>query len=251
MKQEKEHGAIVVEAIISLSTFIFVFFTIYSIINICYIQAKMNTALNTAAKEVSQYSYLYFKLGAGKAEQELHGKAEGFGETVDGITDGVGTFLGALQTGSDSVGNGDLSGLFDAIETGKTSAESLYDQFGDIMDDPKTFIFGMASMGAEQGLTEIKGVLAGLMAKSFMKKNLVAFDGDTPDAFLKRYDVVGGMDGLSFDGSELMTAGGAKIRLVLSYEVRMIRLLDIDVTFNLRQFAITDAWGCEAQKITD
>ena len=54
MRKENENGAIVVEATISLSVFIFVIFTILSIVNICYIQAKMSTALDTAAREISQ-----------------------------------------------------------------------------------------------------------------------------------------------------------------------------------------------------
>jgi hypothetical protein len=37
-------------------------FIILSIITICYAQAKIGTALNAAAKEISQYTYLYYAL---------------------------------------------------------------------------------------------------------------------------------------------------------------------------------------------
>lgn len=57
---KKQKGAIVVEATIALSAFMFAIFTILSIVNICFIQARLGVALNTAAKEISQYSYLYY-----------------------------------------------------------------------------------------------------------------------------------------------------------------------------------------------
>ena len=54
MKQKKERGAIVVEATISLTAFIFAIFTILMIVDVCYTQAKISTALNSATKEISQ-----------------------------------------------------------------------------------------------------------------------------------------------------------------------------------------------------
>ena len=57
-KQKRERGAIIVEATISLTMFIFAMFTLYSLVNICYVQSKMSVAVNVAAKEMSQYAYL-------------------------------------------------------------------------------------------------------------------------------------------------------------------------------------------------
>ena len=59
-KVKNEHGAIVVEATIAFSAFIFLIFIVYSIVDICYIQAKMGIALNESAIDMSQYSYLYY-----------------------------------------------------------------------------------------------------------------------------------------------------------------------------------------------
>lgn len=61
MKRKREKGAIVIEATISLTVFIFAILTILSLVDIAYVQAKMSVALNSAAKEISQYSYLYYK----------------------------------------------------------------------------------------------------------------------------------------------------------------------------------------------
>lgn len=64
-KLKSESGSVTVEATISLSAFMFAIVTILTIINICIVQARVSYAINTTAKEISQYSYLY---GAVKKE---------------------------------------------------------------------------------------------------------------------------------------------------------------------------------------
>lgn len=58
-KLKSESGSVTVEATISLSAFMFAIVTILTIINICIVQARVSYAINTTAKEISQYSYLY------------------------------------------------------------------------------------------------------------------------------------------------------------------------------------------------
>ena len=115
MRKENENGAIVVEATISLSVFIFVIFTILSIVNICYIQAKMSTALDTAAREISQYSYLYFKGEFDKKVGSMMAAGADAGAKVDTIAKGVGDFIDAFK-------KGDMS---NTINQGKESYDSI------------------------------------------------------------------------------------------------------------------------------
>lgn len=72
---KNERGAIVVEATISFTTFIFLLYIIYSIVDICYIQAKVGIALNSAAMDISQYSYLYYKFGLDSVDDAVSGAA--------------------------------------------------------------------------------------------------------------------------------------------------------------------------------
>ncbi len=46
MDWKSEDGAIIVEATISLSTFMFFIVTLLTIVNICYVQSKMGIAIN-------------------------------------------------------------------------------------------------------------------------------------------------------------------------------------------------------------
>ena len=57
---KNENGAIVVEASIAVPVYIFIIFTILSIINICYAQTKVQVALNSAARQYSEISYVMY-----------------------------------------------------------------------------------------------------------------------------------------------------------------------------------------------
>lgn len=71
-----EQGAIVVEATISLTAFMFLIVTILTVINICYAQAKIGVAVNTTAKKISEYSYLYNLTGLREKQGDLYSEGE-------------------------------------------------------------------------------------------------------------------------------------------------------------------------------
>ncbi|HIZ55574.1 MAG TPA: hypothetical protein H9671_05130, partial [Firmicutes bacterium] len=114
-KREKERGAIVVEATISLSMFIFMIYTLLSVVSICFIQAKMSTSLDSAAKEISQYTYLLYETGIMDYQDELTGKGAENGKSV---ADGLSSLVGALSDGTEHIQSGDFSGLASDIESG-------------------------------------------------------------------------------------------------------------------------------------
>lgn len=245
MRKDSESGAIVVEATISLTAFVFAIFTILSVVNICYIQARISSALDSAAKEIAQYSYLYFKMGLDKKEAELNKGTEEARETTEDTVDQTVLFMNALSDANNSASTLDFDGLKESINVGSKSVETLYHDYADkLADHPKEFIMGFAKLAGVELKEELKVYLAQVMAKGFMAKNLKAFKDDNPDAFLKRYRVVDGLNGLDFDYSALMAYGKSnKIQLVCTYDVQVIKLLNIDFKFKFRQIAKTNAWG--------
>lgn len=245
MREDNEKGAIVVEATLSLTTFVFTIFTILSLVNIYYIQSRISIALNSAAKEISQYSYLYYLFGLDGVEADFNEGTEEYKETAESTIDGVVTLVDSFSDAKDSVSTLDFEGLTDAIDSGTDTVDSLVTMYADqIADDPKAFILGMGKMALNELSQEGKKVLAQVMAKAFMKKNLVAHKGDSADAFLKRYRVDEGLAGLNFDYTTLMAYGKSnQIQLCVTYKVRVIKLLNIDFTFKFRQVAKTCAWG--------
>lgn len=245
MRESRERGAVIVEATISLTVFIFLMFTLLSIVNIYYIQAKIGIALNGAAKEVSQYSYIYYKLGIPGMEQEISNGTEGSYSMGRATIEGLSAMIGAFEGAQEGIGTGDFSQVYDSISEGAAAGEELISMYADaITDDPKAFIAGMAQLAANQGVEWAKARLGQAIAKAFMKKNLKANSSDDPDSFLKRYHVVDGLNGLDFGGSVLMAGGNSnEILFVCTYDVEVIKLLNIDFKFTFTQFAKTVSWG--------
>ena len=245
MKRKREKGAIVIEATISLTAFIFAIFTILSLVDIAYVQAKMSVALNSAAKEISQYSYLYYKLNLDELDASL---SEGTGdskEMIENTIDGVGEVMDSLTEAENCISNGNFDKMMTAINNGTGSANEMINMYADeVSEDPKGFIIGMGKLAGSELKEEAKVVLGQVLAKAFMKKNLKAFSEQDPDAFLRKYHVVDGMDGLDFNYTTLMAYGTSnQINLVVTYDVEVMQLLNIDFKFKFQQCAKTQAWG--------
>ncbi|MDR1065178.1 MAG: hypothetical protein LBL25_02290, partial [Oscillospiraceae bacterium] len=232
------------EATISLAAFIFAIFTLLSIVNICYIQAKIGSSLASSAKELSQYSFLYYKFSIDKAQAALNAETAGSRATAVETIDGVGTMLDALSDSKSSLDAGSFGEIADSAGIAGTTVKGLTATYKEELKDPKTFIIGMAKLAGEEALEAGKNKLGQLMARALMQKNLIESPKDDADKFLRRYRIRDGLDGLDFDGSTLMTYGKSdEIQLVVTYDIEVVRLLDFDFHFTVTQCAKTAAWG--------
>lgn len=252
MERKREKGAIVIEATISLTAFIFAMLMILSLVDIAYVQAKMGVALNSAAKEISQYSYLYYKFNLDEFDASLSDGTEKSKKTVENTIDGVGELINSLSEVENSIPTMEFDRMFKAIEDGAGSANQMINMYAEqISEDPKGFIVGMGKLAGSELKEEAKAVLGQVMAKAFMKKNLKASAEQEADAFLKKYHVVDGMDGLDFNYTTLMAYGTSnEIHLVVTYEVEIVQLLNVDFKFKFQQCAKTSAWGNGVSVIT-
>lgn len=245
MKPHKERGAIVIEATISLTAFVFALYMLLMVVNIYYIQSKVSVALNAAAKDLSQYTYLYFKLGLAGVDSTIAEGTEGSRTEAKKTIDGLVTMKESITGAGEDASNLNFDGMMDKLNQGYEAGEGIYDQYADALaEDPMGLIGGMAMMAADDGFEKGKSVLAGAMVKAFMKKNLVSSKGDDADSFLRRYHVINGMDGLSFQYTSFIPGGSSNyIQAVVSYDVRVVRLLDLDFKFHFRQAAVTNGWA--------
>ncbi len=251
MRTDKERGAVVVEGLLSLSIFMFAIFTILSIVNVCYIQAKMNMALSSAAKEISQYSFFYYKFGLDAPDKKLYEGTEDSRTLADNTIEGVSTLMDSLTKASNSAQSGDFENMIGQIQGSIDNVDSLVNQYADrIADDPTGFILGMGKMAINEMKESAKSLLCQALAKAFMKKNLKASPSDDPADFLLRYNVVDGMDGLDFQYTTFLQNGTSNlIQLVVTYDVRVIQLLNIEFDFTFRNCVKCTAWGRGISKI--
>lgn len=254
--KKNENGSIIVEASLCFPFFMFIIIMFLSLIDICMTQAKIATALNVAAKEISQYSYLYILTGANSAQQNLYQAGQGARTTVNNTLDGLDTITETLLGDKTDIVDGeiDLGKLSNDINAVGSTANDIYKDWGKQLSDPKTFIKSIAAVmgniGAETAKTQLVGEV---LAKAFMVKNLKTGSGtgsnfEQAEAFLRSNHIVPKGDsylaGLDFGDTIVFKNGeNERIQLVCAYEIHVVKLLNIDFNFKIQQCALTKAWG--------
>lgn len=256
-----EQGAIVVEATISLTAFMFLIVTVLTIINICYVQAKIGVAVNTTAKEISEYSYLYDLTGLRGKQSELYDESEDARYTINDTLEGITTVFDSVDNISDTASGITIDNISDSFSSIRgnvndinSSIDSIQSNLESIMDDPQSFAIGLAALAGNEALEEVKSkVIAGPFAKLLCQKHLVTESGSTSaatkencNAFLKKLGVMpkgsSYIDGLDFSDSVLFLNGSPDIMVIVHYRVKVIKLLDNDITLSFTQCATTRGW---------
>lgn len=239
MKKD-ERGAVVIEATIALTTYIFVIYTILTLVNICLAQAQIGVAVNCAAKEISQYTYLYSLTGLNDMKTDAQSKGEKADGTVSEIVSGVEALY-------DLVGNGAPEVTEDNINSGKKAYDSIKSGAKTIIDDPKDFILSCAYSAGSDLYDDGIGYAFANLAKVLVKKNLVTSEGGDCEAFLKYLRIVpkgeSYFDGISFNGTEVFPGKTNIVKIVASYDIAVVKLLDIDFTFHFCLCGKTEAWS--------
>lgn len=256
-KLKNESGSVTVEATISLSAFMFAIVTLLTIINICIVQARISYTINTTAKEISQYSYLYALTGLNASQSELESAGKEDTLPLDNVFNDINAMYNEIEnlgsTGLSTESNiDDISAKWDSIsgslENMKDSGAALANDIEEIADDPKQIIFGVAKLAGSSALDMTKSkLIMEPLAKAMCKKHLVSTKEGDVDAYLKslgvRPDATGSYyKGIDFNGSTLFPNGSNEIKICVSYDVKVIALLPIDFSFHFEQTAITNGW---------
>ena len=254
----RENGVVTVEATISLTAFMFAIVTILTIVNIALVQTKVAVAINTTARELSQYSYLYSLTGFNKSEAELAAAAQNGTQSINTIMTNVDTVFNEIQN-LGNTGNQEFTNIDDitnAMDSAMTSVDNMQTAGGnieeaikDIADDPKKVIYGMSKLVASKGLDFAKSrLIAAPLSKAMCKKHLVnSKNGNVEDSLkelgvVKRADKNTYLDSLDFTNSTLFPGGSNEITIDVSYDVKVIALLPINQTFHFHQKAVTHGW---------
>lgn len=259
-KIKQEEGAIVIEATISLTTFMFLIFTILSIINIVSLQAKIGIALNATAKEISQYSYIYSMTGISEKQSTIHDEGKESAQTMNDIIDGVENVIDSIEgianTGEDIVG--DVGGSLDNMDEIKDQIQADIDKGTDSYDeiaanieaiakDPKAFILGVGNLIGNEGIEILKNkAIVTPLVKGFIQKHIKDYSGQSAEEYLKskgvKNEVGSDLGGLNFEESVLFHDGSSDIVIIADYTVSVIKLLNIDIELRFKQKAWTRGW---------
>lgn len=203
---QNEKGAVIIEAAIALPVFMFMMFTIYSVIQMAYVQARMTIAVDAATKELAEYAHVYYATG-------LNNSMTGSGGASSEMANEVSEFLMTVGNGLGSVNS----------ELGQFVGEAGAAMSGDSLAD-------LAKYGTGQALGE-----------QMMKKNMVSGTEDNAEAFMKRNRI----KNFNMNNSRFLEKESKDIFLTANYDIQVIRLLNIDFSFHLSSCAYAQAWGGE------
>lgn len=213
-----ERGAVVVEATISLTTFMFVIVTLLTITNMCLAQVKIGVALAEAAEDLSKLSYVYEMTGLAGAREGMAANGQSADES-----------LKELQSSIENLDFGGVAGI-----------ATQFAEDGDLQSS----LFSLIGTKAVNGVTD--GVMR-VVCNELVKIHLT--DGQTSCGdYLKRLGVkgAGGNEtGLRFTKCSFCTPDGANSDLIIihvRYTVHVIELLGMDIEYPMEQCVVTKAW---------
>lgn len=222
-KKDNEKGAIIIEATIALTTFMFAIISVLFVSHICYAQAKIGMVIDGVAKDLSEFSYIYSLTGLADKHSQLSSEASKATETIDNVVDNLDNVtetLGNLkEVGSGLLNDSEMQSSMLALikNTAVNKAESLL---------TSTLVKQLA-----------KGRLSGTSADcEIVLKNLGV--EKTAGTYLGSID---------FTDSVFCVSGSSEIKVVARYSLKLIKLLNVDITFDVCQCASTKAWGAASK----
>lgn len=203
-KQTPEHGAIIIEATLTLSFFMFAIFTLLSVIQVAYAQSRMSVALCSATKSIAEYAHIYYATGMDQALSGTGGKSSDlFGE--------IGDFL-----------------------------ETVGGELGPISEELSNFMSGAGRAAGETSITTLlKNEVGSELVVGLMDTNLGDGSEGSAKAFKKHYRI----EDVNLLESRVLENGSGNIYFRVKYKIKVIKLLNIDYAFNMSSWAYTDAWG--------
>lgn len=237
--KKNDNGAVIVEATIALPIFIFVVFTLMWVANLCTAQAKIQIAINSTAKEISSYTYLYGLTGLHDKKSSMYQEGQqaqgNIDDTVDGIANIYNEFSG-YTTDKKKINVDNVKSSYNSIVDSK---EQIEDVINEIKKDPAAFFI---SLGKATGVAAADTAVSYVMipiTKYFCEKHL---GGDNANAYLKHLGVVDGLDGVNFKESTYCAEDSDNINIVAIYKLRVIQFFKIDVTYQIVQTATSHCW---------
>lgn len=254
-KENNQEGAVTIEATISLTAFLFMFIMIYSIVTICRTQATIQVAINSTAKELSQYSYLYSLTGLQGAMGNLSNSANSTKEDVNKLAGDVADVFSGIQSiGGAEYDLGDIEGTLEDLENNLNQTEeslaAVKESISKMAEDPQKLMFGMAKLFASEGYELAKSAASEAISRVLMQKHLKRSEKDSAEAFCQSVGISPGtylgktscFNGIDFSHSTLFPYGSDEITVVANYKIKLLQLLPIPIEFHFTQTAVTKGW---------
>ena len=185
--------------------------------------AHSGTVIDGVAKDLSEFSYVYSLTGLAEKQSKLNADGAQAYQSIDNVVDNLDDVTGTL---------GNLKDLGSSLINDSEMQSS------------------MLALLENEAANKIESMATALVVKQFAKGRLSGTTSDC-ETVLKRLGVektsgtyLGSID---FGDSVFCVNGSAEIKVVARYSVKLIKLLNVDITFDICQCASTKAWGAAAK----
>lgn len=255
--EKRDKGSITVETTLTLTAFVFLIATMYTILNIALAQARIGYAIHQTAKELSQYSYLYSLTGFKDSQAQLHQAGVQNTASAQTVVNSLGEIyqalgnLGGVAGNAPSISSGEdvgkaWEGVRQNLGAAGSAASAMQGALKSIADNPTSVIWGMAQLAGSKIGNGITSFLAQSLIHPLIKKNLKDSRNGSVESYLAFVGVVpqGGSyyGGLDFGDSYLFPDGSDDICVDVRYKLRVLPLLPIRIELAFHQQALTRGW---------
>lgn len=263
-KLNNQKGSATIEAIISFAGFLFVIFTILSLVNLCRAQMLISSAMDNAAKELSQYSYFYKMSGLQKFSAALGGKKDvgksHINDVIGSVDDLYGSMVGAIdktKEGYTNIAEATQDGTLDmntfqeaynslSAETENVGAsiDTMTAQFQSVGNNPMLYMKSLVAIASSEGLDLVKShAIAAPLAKFFVQQQF-GKNAEEASKNLGTLGVKNGLSGMNFKMSTVFSSQHEEdVRLVVFYRLTLLQLFDWSVLeVNMCKQSACRAW---------
>lgn len=262
-EMNNQRGSATIEAVIGFTAFLFAIFTILGLVNFCRAQMLVSSAVDTAAKEMSQYAYFYQMSGLQKFEGKLDDNASVGKNNINEIIGTVDTLYSSINGAVDqtiqektnvenmlAAGDADLQTFENAITSIENSAEGVMqgitgvgNALKDVGNDPLLYMRSLVALIGSEGMEAAKRAVAVPLARSFVSKHF-GEDTDAANAKLESLGIEGGLDSMNFNLSNIFSDDKHQdIEITVIYRVKLFQVFDwVILEANVSKVASCRAW---------
>ena len=247
LQVNKERGSATIEAIISFTGFLFVIFTILNVVNICRAQMLISNAVDTATKELTQYSYFYEMSGLSKFKDDadaqakigadnlnsIIGTVDEFATTVGGAYDNTVQHKTNIENAAregeldmDVIQDG-IRGIDNDIDKISNSITSMETAFGDVAENPLKYMKSLVAVAGSEFIdTTVSHVIAAPVSKALFTKHFGSNSREASEE-LERLGVVDGLNGMNFRMSTMFSKDEPDaVHIVVYYKLKLVQLFE-------------------------
>lgn len=258
-----QRGSATVEAVVGFTAFLFAIFTILGLVNFCRAQMLVSAAVDTAAKEMSQYAYFYDMSGLQKFEGKLDNNASVGKNNINEIIGTVDQLYGSINGAVDqtiqektnvanmlAAGDADLQTFENAITGLENSAEGVMqgitgvsNAMQDIGNDPLLYMRSLVALIGSEGMETAKRAVAVPLSRSFVSKHF-GENSEAANTKLESLGIEGGLDSMNFNLSNIFSDDKHQdIEITVIYKVKLFQVFDwVVLEANVSKVATCRAW---------